>query len=103
MDIIFNIFVALCLIMFGYLFCRGAKEIRTANKAIKKLTENVNEITKKLNNMSDAYDDAQELIKAATEYTKEAEKTQMKLQVGIDNIINYDAMSAIKNGGIDGE
>ncbi len=49
--------------------------------------------------MTAAYKEAQELIAATKEYTKEATNREVAMQKGIDSILGYDAMSVLKNGG----
>lgn len=46
-----------------------------------------------------AYEEAQELIEATKEYTQEATNREILMQNGINSILGYDAMSALKGGG----
>lgn len=47
--------------------------------------------------LRDAYDKAEELIVAATEYAEESANTERKMQEGISSILNYDAMKALSS------
>lgn len=57
--------------------------------------DNEEEISK----LSAAYEEAQELIEATKEYTQEATNREVLMQNGINSILGYDAMTALKDGG----
>lgn len=66
---------------------------------VAKLKNKTEEHDEHIAEMEAAYGEAQELITATKEYTQEATNREILMQNGINSILGYDAMSALKDGG----
>lgn len=92
------ILVAIVICINAYMAFFNTKKNLSLEDRVVSMAQEIAANKQKTAELTAAYEEAQELIKATKEYTKEATHREILMQNGIDSILGYDAMTALKDG-----